>query len=296
MNRTIFILLAAVICLSMNTVYAKPITYTYTGTASGNVNGTVFSNSNVTITAYADTQNVLFDGVNLFNVIPSSTIIEIAGIGSGKLTGDILVYNLQAYNYSFAGLLQDTIDIVIVEDPDLELYDLTTSFGPLAYGYLSIYGSAELLTTMGTVTLDSSGNFTFQAETLGTGCGDSDNDGIDDCLDYCPYEDSTGLDADGDGCIDSFSGLTGRLQTLFTQEMIERTLQNSLTIKVMNAQAMADKNNTCAAVNKLEALKKEVNAQRGKKVADESANLIVTYDNSLIIQLLNGLPAGETCR
>jgi hypothetical protein len=295
MNRIIFIL-ATVMFLSMNMVYAKPITYTFTGTASGNVDGTVFSNSNVTFTAYADTQNVLFDGANVYYVIPSSAMIDIAGIGSGRLTGDILVYNLQAFNYSFAGLQQDDLDIVIVEGLELETYDLKTSFGPLSYGYLDTYRLSGLSTAMGTVVFNSSGNFAFQAETQGGGCIDSDNDGIDDCFDYCPYEDSTGLDADGDGCIDSFSGLTDTLQALFTQEIMDSALKNSLTKQVMNAQAIANKNNICAAVNKLEALNKEVNAQRGKKLSDESANLIVTYKNSLIIQLLNRLPEGEPCR
>src|SRR5210317_1221553 len=111
------------------------------------------------------------------------------------------------------------MDVVIVDSPTLATYDLKTSFGPLSFGYLS-QGLPDIPTTMGTVVFNSTGDFTFQAETQGAGC--------DDCIDYCPNEDSTGLDADSDGCIDSFSGLSDTLQTLFAEGMIDSTLENSL--------------------------------------------------------------------
>ncbi|MHC4501525.1 MAG: SBBP repeat-containing protein, partial [Planctomycetota bacterium] len=58
-------------------------------------------------------------------------------------------------------------------------------------------------------------NGTFPGETSGGSYDafaaklilDSDGDGIPDDEDNCPYEDATGLDADNDGCIDSFGGL-----------------------------------------------------------------------------------------
>jgi hypothetical protein len=37
---------------------------------------------------------------------------------------------------------------------------------------------------------------------------DTDGDGIPDDEDSCPFEDATGFDVDGNGCIDSIGGLT----------------------------------------------------------------------------------------
>jgi hypothetical protein len=198
MNRILFVL-AVTMLLSTNIVNAEPINYTFTGTATGSVDGAVFSNADVTITVSADTENVLFDGYNVFNVIPSSTMINIAGIGSGTFTGEVAVFNQQAFNYSFAGLQQDNMDIVTVESLDLETYDLKTSIGPLSPGYLSIYFSLNIPTTMGTVVINSSGDFTFQAEVQIIENIDSDNDGVLDADDAC---DNTPLGeaVDEEGC------------------------------------------------------------------------------------------------
>jgi hypothetical protein len=195
MKRILFIS-GVVLFLTTNIVNAEPINYTFTGTASGNVNGAAFSNADVTITAFADTGNVLFDGYNLYQVIPSSTTVDIAGVGSGTLTGEVVVFNMQAFNYSFAGLQQDAMDIVTVESLDLETYDLKTSFGPLSPGYLSLYGSLNIPTTMGTVVFNSAGDFVFQAEVQNI---DSDNDGVLDAVDACDNTPS-GEVVDEEGC------------------------------------------------------------------------------------------------
>jgi hypothetical protein len=125
--------------------------------------------------------------------------------------------------------------------------------------------------------------------------GDSDGDGIEDCVDSCPNEDATGFDNDSDGCIDSLSGLSGIVETLVTEGVIDQTLQNSLMQKVNNAQGSADKDNICSAINKLEALKNEVNGQRGKKISEEAADEVIAYTDSIIAYFQSQLPAGESC-
>ncbi len=124
---------------------------------------------------------------------------------------------------------------------------------------------------------------------------DSDGDGIPDHDDVCPEEDAAGFDIDADGCIDSTNGLSDILETLVLEGIIAGELQNSLLTKVENAEKSADKENTCAAVNKLEALINEINAQRGKKISDDAAGTIVEYTNSVISWLLDQLPADDSC-
>jgi len=125
--------------------------------------------------------------------------------------------------------------------------------------------------------------------------GDTDGDRVTVCLDMCPDEDATGFDANNDGCIDNISGLRDLLETLVAEGVIEEQLQNSLLSKVDNALKSADKENICTAINQLEAFKNEINAQRGKKIADDAAYLVIEYTDNVIDGLLAELPPGDTC-
>jgi hypothetical protein len=118
---------------------------------------------------------------------------------------------------------------------------------------------------------------------------DSDGDGIPDDQDACPYEDATGFDTDEDGCIDSLTGLNDMLEKLVDEGIIADELKNSLLSKVANAEKSADKENIDAAINKLEALTNEINAQTGKKISEEAALEIVEYTNSIISWLMTQL-------
>jgi hypothetical protein len=124
---------------------------------------------------------------------------------------------------------------------------------------------------------------------------DTDGDGVNDDVDLCPYEDASGFDTDGDGCIDSLTGLTEVVETLVIEDAISGTLENSVDSKVDNASQSVDKGDICSAVNKLESLQNEVNAQRGKKITDEAADAVISYTDSVIAFLLSQLPSGESC-
>lgn len=126
--------------------------------------------------------------------------------------------------------------------------------------------------------------------------GDTDGDGIPDDQDACPDEAATGFDADGDGCIDSVSGLAALVQALVDEEVIDQQMQNSLLSKIKNASQSADKENICVVVNQLEALMNQVNAQRGKKISEDAADQVIAYAQSVINWYLDQLPEGETCQ
>ena len=57
----------------------------------------------------------------------------------------------------------------------------------------------------------------------------------------------------------------------------------------------ATKDNICTAVRQLEAFMSQVDAQRGKKISDEAADLLIAYADNVIADLLSQLPPGETC-
>ena len=124
---------------------------------------------------------------------------------------------------------------------------------------------------------------------------DSDGDGLPDEVDACPGEDATGFDADGDGCIDTLTGLTDVIATLVALGVIDENMQNSLTSKLTNALGSADRENICAGVGQLQAFKNQIEAQRGKKVSEDAADLLIQYADNLIAQLLDQLAPGEVC-
>jgi hypothetical protein len=115
---------------------------------------------------------------------------------------------------------------------------------------------------------------------------DDDNDGVADEYDYCPLMDSNGIDADANGCEDSFDELFDNIVTLVTEGAISEDLQTSLTSKVGNALKSSTKNNICAAVHQLEAFQNQIEAQRGNKVDNVEADMLIAYAENLIIQLL----------
>ena len=89
------------------------------------------------------------------------------------------------------------------------------------------------------------------------------------------------MDANEDGCIDTIEDLPEISRNLYLPVGIE----NSLISKVENAQKSIDKGNTKAAVNKLEAFINTVMAQRGKKISEEDADMLIEYATNVINSL-----------
>ena len=113
---------------------------------------------------------------------------------------------------------------------------------------------------------------------------DSDSDGLPDEADACPFENPGDYDADGDGCLDKLEGLI-ELILAMPDEGIQDTLKNSLTAKLANAIKSRDKGKTDTAIDQIEAFISEVEAQRGKKISEEAADLLVAYAQNVIDQL-----------
>ena len=116
---------------------------------------------------------------------------------------------------------------------------------------------------------------------------DSDKDGIPDELDNCPTQDSTGFDADNNGCIDTLNGLNQIILTLPNDVLSDET-KNSLVSKVENAKKSADKDADNAAINQLNAFINEVKAQRGNKISEDVADTLINYAQNIIVQIETG--------
>jgi hypothetical protein len=110
---------------------------------------------------------------------------------------------------------------------------------------------------------------------------DDDNDGILDVDDVCPFEDGTGQDADGDGCIDTIDDLPMVVEGL----NLPMGTGNSLKNKINNIQNSIDAGNITAAINQLNAFINQVEALRGKKITDAEADMLIQYVTNLINSL-----------
>jgi len=122
----------------------------------------------------------------------------------------------------------------------------------------------------------------FDNDGIGDVCDlDDDNDGIPDEIDECPFENPQGFDTDGDGCLDALDDLPDLVQDLSLPQGIE----NSLISKVENALKSIENGNVKAAINMLNAFINEVEAQSGKKISEEDADMLIQFAENVIWQM-----------
>lgn len=149
---------------------AVPITYVFTGTASGTVNGsTSFSEATLTVTAYGNTDDVTFDsGSQTYRDSNVSTFITISGIGTMTVTPsagnrDYVFDNQTPFGESGEGRIGYGIngitsccDIIQFPNAGYLTYDLKSAIGPFAStADLSTGDWVNVPTSMGPLTVTS---------------------------------------------------------------------------------------------------------------------------------------------
>jgi hypothetical protein len=132
------------------------LTYTLSGTASGQLGATSFTDALVTYTAIADTSNIVsgpfVGGITGFVVPAESATIDVVGVGTATILVPVYAYNFTSLQA--AGLLTSPNPVSEVEIfgavalPALVNYDLATPIGPLS-DPMGIIGSPLVQTTLG---------------------------------------------------------------------------------------------------------------------------------------------------
>jgi len=133
------VLFAAVVLSIAPALYASPIgILTFTGTASGTVDGTPFSNASLTVTATGDVGAVTFTSPSFFLDIPAgSASFSIGGVGSGTFSDDTYVFDnttgVAGFGDSGASSCCDIIQVYdsLIGSTAFSTYDLQSSIGPL---------------------------------------------------------------------------------------------------------------------------------------------------------------------
>ncbi|MGO9230636.1 MAG: hypothetical protein ACLQKA_15705 [Bryobacteraceae bacterium] len=165
------------VVLSAGVVFGQTGVYTFTGTASGTVGGTPFTNATLTVTSTGNVSAVSCTGGTCeLNVAAGASSFTISGIGSGTFSGASYVFDNQ--NFGLAGFGVGTDDIQIYDSSigsaAFATYNLLSSIGPLGPEAADPSTSdwVNLSTSLGSFTVTSFTNVTFQAtiggSTLGT--------------------------------------------------------------------------------------------------------------------------------
>ena len=145
---------------------ASPITYTFSGTFSGTIGASVFSNVRVDLSANFDTANTITGATAYTNTTPLLGTVTIAGIGTATIT------NLQSVNNAFTGSAKFVAGggtLISTTDPIAALagYNLNSSIGPVSSSL--VYSGGVGMTSLGVLNFGSPGSVpgTFTA-TLGS--------------------------------------------------------------------------------------------------------------------------------
>jgi hypothetical protein len=145
---------------------ASPLTLTFTGTASGSVGNTVFTNEAFTITFTTDTASVVHGTPCCASdfTTPSGTpnTIAIEGIGSGSLTGDQAVFVNQSEQDVGIWHYNDP-DWLTIGNPSIASYTLAGAIGPITGTTFVFPQVAAMPSTLGDVKFTVVSNVSFTA-------------------------------------------------------------------------------------------------------------------------------------
>ncbi len=124
----------AMLCVVAPAAFGAPITYVFSGPATGTLGSTPFTNAQVTVTGTADTANIVHIDVATPCVNLAGVTIAIAGVGTTTATGPNFLFDFQAgtggwgfENGTCTALGQTWIG---VNNAQAATYGLATSIGP----------------------------------------------------------------------------------------------------------------------------------------------------------------------
>jgi hypothetical protein len=165
----------AALLLAAASALADPITFTFVGTDSGSLGGTLFRSSTITITAVADTANLVPNPCcgATSAVLDNSTVVNIGGLGTFTFASQTEVWwitgldigGLGAYNGNPATVVGP--NLVDVGGSSLAGWHENTSIGPVidpATGFFTQWNFVNEETNAGQLILNNEGSLSsFQA-------------------------------------------------------------------------------------------------------------------------------------
>jgi hypothetical protein len=143
-----------------------PITYILSGTATGTVGATPFTNAAFTIRVFADTKDVTHPTPEVYFLEDITSTLEIAGFPFAAFTlpEHMFVTEPDALGFQRSHDLGDDLLDIIDEQNAFATYDLRSSFGPVFEPFpQAVEQFTNEPTTIGNVTFASARDVTFRA-------------------------------------------------------------------------------------------------------------------------------------
>lgn len=121
------------IILSTGVVLGQTAVYTFTGTASGTIGGTPFTNATLTVTSTGNVSTVSCTSTCSLYPAAGASAFTISGIGTGTFSGSSYVFDNQSNAVAGFGVVNDDIQIYdsSIGSAALATYNLQSSIGPL---------------------------------------------------------------------------------------------------------------------------------------------------------------------
>jgi hypothetical protein len=167
------IITIAIVWIALHcTAEANSVVYTLSGTGTGSLGATPFSDVVFTITSTADTANITESqlqpgppGYYIFVVPDITATVFVSGLGAATFT--IPTHNFDNFNTDIAGISASDLkgDILDINNSAFTSYDLSSSLGPLT-GTPLINPGVTFQTTVGDFSLSSISFVTFQADVV----------------------------------------------------------------------------------------------------------------------------------
>jgi hypothetical protein len=167
MKKNIIIMLLLLLMGVANSAFAVPITYSFQGVGSGSLGGTAFTDQNISFELFADTDGV-YDGPSIWHNDITSSAINVTGFSTASFTTAGLRMFMNDSNDALGFQDSAHYDLLDIQDPILDGYDLTTAIGvvhepnPSAY-----YQFVDVSTTLGNMTLSNVTWVDFEAKVTG---------------------------------------------------------------------------------------------------------------------------------
>ena len=161
MLRTLLSIL--VLSAYSTTASATPVTYEFSGSGSGTIDGVSFTDAEFSFVTNADTEDIQSDSI-VFSQENLTGVLRVDGFAPATITENVRIFN--NFSSEVVGIGHPGGDLLNVADQQgvgLDTYDLSTSFGPVTtsnpvFGQFQFVGS-----DLGDITFSDMTTLTFQA-------------------------------------------------------------------------------------------------------------------------------------
>lgn len=159
------------VVFSSNTSQATPISYSFTGTGSGDIASSAFTDTSFSVTINADTNDVAFQpSLAWFGIVGLTGTIDISGIGLASFTRPLFVFGGKGMDViGFGNEDNSNLIAMFATGQGMGAYDLISNFGPIvSQNDNDLKQFQNVATSLGSLSYRTMSDVTFQSRVATT--------------------------------------------------------------------------------------------------------------------------------